>query len=329
VKAAKIDTQSWRHDSSSRVLTAFVQNQRRLALLKRSGLFSASTQGAEIGRAIALEDMRQAFRLVYDSYLDVGYIAPNASGMRIRCFEAVAETATFMAKKEGKVVGVLGLTVDSSDLGLPSDSSFRLELDQLRAKGIKLAEGTNQAILPSFRKTAVTTELMRCGVAQTMLYSCDGIIVSVSPSHSRFYEMLGFHRASGIRSYSSKIHDPVIMMYLSTHAPQQQDAVPDPCASFTREFLFSGNPYNHRVEAWQSEAHRCLYDANLLRNLFVVESDLLAACTAAEREAIRRRWGPDLFAEVVGVRPAPAEVQESGYVPMEAPAAKTRGYWPR
>ena len=286
-------------------------------------------QGAEIHRATSLEDLRQAFRLVHDAYVEAGYITPNPGGMRLRSFEAVAETAMFVAKKGSEVVGALGLVLDSLDLGLPSDRSFRAELDQLRAKGMKLAEGTNQAVLPAFRKTAVTTELIRCGVAQGVAQGCDGILVTVSPSHSRFYEMLEFRRASGIRSYSRGFNDPVVVMCLDTRAGRQQDPASDPCAGFARDFLFFDNPFNRKVKAWQPAASQSFYDAKLLRELFVVATGAIGALTAAEREAVGRRWGADLFAEVTGPGLAQVGIPASSYVPTEATAAESRGHGPR
>ena len=187
---------------------------------------------------------------MHDTFVSVGYIQPIPGGLRIRPFEAAGQTANFIAKKDEQIVAVLGLVVDSPDLGLPSDSSFRQELDVLRARGLKLAEGTNQAVVPSFRKTAVTTELMRCGVAQTMMHDCDAIIVTVSPSHARFYELLDFRRASAVRSYSKTVYDPVVVMYMNTR-PGPDEATTDPCLAYTRKFLFTDNPYHGNVHAWQ------------------------------------------------------------------------------
>ena len=125
--------------SGRAVADRVAKNQRRLALLRRCGLFSASLNGAKINRATTTEELRQAFRIVHDAFVEAGYINPCPGGMRIRSFEAAGESEMFVAKKDGTVIGALGLIVDSPDLGLPSDSVFKAELDRLRTDGIKLS----------------------------------------------------------------------------------------------------------------------------------------------------------------------------------------------
>ena len=272
---------------------------RRLELMKRLGLFGTDKQGATISRAYMRRDLERAYRLVYKYFLENNYIKPNAYGIRIRKFEACPETATFIAKKEGKVVGVLSLILDSPDLGLPSDISFGQELDLLRMKGKKLCEGTNQAIIPAFRKTAITTEMVRCGTAQGIVEGCDYVIVAVSPTHRSFYELLGFFAISDFKSHSSEVNDPVVIMCLDVEKLKQKDTISNPSQAFGKDFLLVNNPFIQKIRPWNDTASQFFYDAELLGRLFFEKSDLLAKCTDAEREAIQNRWGGELFAEVV------------------------------
>lgn len=318
------NTQSQRFHPGGRTVPGYVgEQERRLAILKHSGLFGACTDGTEVGRAISLDDLRGALRLVYSVFLDAGYITPNVWGMRVRSFDAIADNATFIAKRDNQVVGVMGLVLDSPGLGLPSDGAFRAELDSMRAGGLRLGEATNQAILPQFRRTSVATELMRCGYAQSMLHHVDESVVSVSPSHRRFYEMMGFRRVTGVRSYSSSRNDPVILMSLRFDPDRRLGGSLDACERFILNFLWKDNPYKQEAGVWQSMANNRLYDANLLRSLFVEESDLFGVCTDAERRAVRRCWGHDLFAEVFGARAAGLEIPASSYVSEKAPVAGT------
>ena len=59
---------------------------RKLWLLKRSGLFGKDTKGAQIERACSLDDLRNAYKLVHDVYFGTGFIEPEAAGMRLRIF---------------------------------------------------------------------------------------------------------------------------------------------------------------------------------------------------------------------------------------------------
>lgn len=167
------------------------RNKRKLALLKRAGLFSGNTEGAVIERACSVEDLRKAYRLVHDVFLGTGYISPEPAGLRLRIFETTSEMATFVAKVDGRVVGVLSMIGDTQDFGLPCDSAFKVELDALRASGAKLCELTNQAVEEEYRKSAVPTELMRCAMAHSLDAGYDENIATVSPSHNGFYELFG------------------------------------------------------------------------------------------------------------------------------------------
>ena len=273
---------------------------RRLALLKRTGLFNEAPYGTEITRACSLQDLQLAYRLVYDVFLAAGYTTPHECRMRIRIFEALADTATFIAKREGQIIGVLSLVLDSPGLGLPSDVAFKDELNALRSGGIKLCETTNQAIVPRFRKTAVTTQMMRCCSAQGLLENRDGIIISVSPSHVGFYELLGFQLLSDVRSYSSRHYDPVVMMCLYTAELRQRDPTADLCQAFIADYLSFKNPFVQKVKIWKQSAYDGFYEAHELRKVFVDESKLLETCTDAEREAVRNNWGEGTYISVTG-----------------------------
>src|SRR5687768_16809771 len=101
---------------------------RKLGILKRTGLFGDNLKGCTIARASSADDLRQAYRLVHDVFLGSGFIDADPSGMRLRIYETMAETATFVAKVAGRVVAVLSIVEDSEDFGLPSDCVFKVEL---------------------------------------------------------------------------------------------------------------------------------------------------------------------------------------------------------
>jgi len=299
-------------------------HRRRLALLKRAGLFGTDTRGAEITRACTLEDLRQAYRLVYKTFVANGYIRPNRHGIRVRIFEATDDTATFVAKTAGKVVGVQSVVLDSADLGLPSDMAFGPEIDSLRAKGLRVCEATNEAILPDFRKTAVVTELMRCATAHSFLKNCDAAVTTVSPSHSGFYNLFGFRQLGQIRSYSSDIEDPVALMCLDLHELRRMDPTLGESQAFMRNFMAFTNPYIHAVKTWEDRARRHFRNPELLRELFLVDSDLLDACTDAQRQALRRRWGDELFAQVVDTGKTERRRWTYRYIPVRPARSNTR-----
>ncbi len=303
---------------------AIQRENRRLALLKRAGLFGDKMNGARLTRACTLTDLRQAYRLVYETFLDAGYIAPSNFRMRIRTFEACGETATFVARTDSEVVGVQSLVLDSPDLGLPADLAFGPELDALRSKGLKLSEATNEAVTPAFRRTAVMTELMRCFAAQALLSECDLSLTAVSPNHRGFYELIGFRQIAPERSYSDDVDDPVVLLCYDMQNLREKASGLTSCQNFVRDYLSFKSPIVAKAQPWQLKAVQCFHNANFLRSLCVEESNLLEDCTDLELAALRDRWGEDLFAEVIA--PSVATTPTGRYIPVKPPAVKTRGH---
>ena len=161
---------------------------RRVKFFKRAGLFSEKAHRFTVSRAIGLEDHWQAYRLVHECYVQRGYIKPCVGGARVRCFEAIPEMATFVAKVDGEVIAVTSVLMDSPELGLPSDRAFGGEIDELRQADRRVCEITNLAVHPDYRNTGVFSELTRCCLAHSMAVGYDDLFVSISPEHARFFK---------------------------------------------------------------------------------------------------------------------------------------------
>lgn len=287
---------------------------RKLALLQRAGLFGDDTRGTTIERAYTLEDLRKAYRLVHQVYLGTGYLNPEPSGVRLRIYETTSETATFVAKKDGEVVGVLSVVGDSADLGLPSNAAFKPELDALRATGARLCEVTNQAVAEEFRKSAVPTELMRCAIAHQIRMGYHFAVASVSPSHNGFYDLLGFRPIGSQRSYSQKLHDPVVALCLNIdHYRRPADGL-SPTQQIIHRLGTELNPFMTRVSEWSRQAVKHFLNPDLLEQLFVADRNFLSECTPGELTILQRRWGQELFSAVTGTT----------YPPFALGAAQTK-----
>ncbi len=299
------------------------QAARKLQMLKRAGLFGQDLKGATIERACGVDDLRKAYRLVHDVYLGTGFIDPEPSGMRLRIFETTSETATFVAKVDDRVVGVLSVVTDSEDLGLPSDCAFKTELDELRATGARLCEVTNQAVAEEYRRSAVPTELMRCAIARAMQAGCHEAVAAVSPSHNGFYDLLGFRQTGSQRSYSRKIDDPVILLSLEVAQYQQPRPALSTIAQFMYDFLCEGNHFISRVTDWAKEARKHFANPAVLHELFVCERNFLGECSPAELEILQGRWGEALFDAVRSGSSLPLESDGDEYNGWRGVSAQT------
>lgn len=273
---------------------------RRMSLLQRAGLFSNDTQGAKVTRATALDDLTSAYRLVHDVFVQQGYITACESGLRVRVFEALPETATFVAKAEGQVVGVTSGIIDSPDLGLPSDKAFKAEIDTLRAQGRKVCEGTNWLVAQSHRHSAVMSELMRCLFAHAVAEKCTDFIGAVSPGHAKFYSLLGFEQVGEQKSYSAEINDPVVLVRIDlTTRFKDIDHNSNQVDRFLKSYYIDENPYHRFVGGWEVVSRRLFQEPILLHELFVQRTSLLSGCSARQQDAIAKRWGREVFERTV------------------------------
>jgi hypothetical protein len=280
---------------------ADIKKDRRMALLKRVGLFSIDTKGSIICRAISAEDLILSYRLVHDIFVEKKYILPQKSGIRLRITEALPSTATFVAENIKEIVGVQSIAVDSNKIGLPSDNIFHNEIDILRVGGKLLCEATNQAIAIDYRNTAVSTELMRCMFAHALSIGCDELITTISPGHVKFFELLGFKQISSIKSYSTELYDPVVVVRVNIHElierTLQIQEEQDNGSLFVRCRCLENNPYRHKVNGWTMEASKTFKDIDSLHRLFV-DSSFLKNCPKKELEIICEVWGKEIFNKV-------------------------------
>ncbi len=284
------------------------RESRRMALLRRAGLFGTDTKGAVIRRAVSDKDLAAAYALVHDAFVEKGYIERQPTGLRLRVTEALPHTATFIAEDGQRVVGVQSIAVDSDEFGLPSDGAFREEINALRIDGRRVCEATNQAVAVEYRKTAVPTELMRCMFAHALLIGCDELITTVSPGHARFFELLGFHQVSGVKSYSDTIEDPVVVMSVNVgdliERATKADESQDDGTLFIRTRCLEDNPYRRQVKSWAEEAASLFADPAALERFFVTHGNLAENCSAEELAAIRQLWAAKVPDQVCGLLPA-------------------------
>jgi len=304
------------------------QESRRLKLLRRIGLFTSDTKGAVIERATCGSDLIAAYRLVHDIFVEENYIKPQEGGLRVRPFECVPESGTCVARTGSRIVGVQTLAVDSDDFGLPSDISFRDVLDTLRGDGRLVCEATNEAIAKELRRSAVPTELMRCMFAYAVSIGCTELITTISPGHATFYEFVGFRQVSDVRSYTSKIDDPVVVVSANlAEAKRRYEtgiANGDADCTFLNNFYFDQNPYTVRQAEWTEQANASFRDPQFLTEL-CHRTGFLRHATPSVLDAMRTRLGAALFAQVLhgageasAVGSRPSGDRPRGNVPMPA-----------
>ena len=94
------------------------------------------------------EELEAAFKLLHDSYVREGFMAPKPSGMRITPYHALPTTTTLVAKKGSKVIATVSL-IRQTSLGLPIQKAY--DVSQVMEPGQQAVEISSLAIDPEFR----------------------------------------------------------------------------------------------------------------------------------------------------------------------------------
>jgi hypothetical protein len=130
-------------------------------------------------------EFEAAARVLHDSYVEMGYMEKQASGMRITKYHLMPTTTIVVAKYRGEVIGTVSMIKDSP-LGLPSDDI--INMDSLRCSGARVAEGSSIAVVPKHRDGRVMFLLMKYlhnYLAQHAAVRY--LVVSVNPRHEDLY----------------------------------------------------------------------------------------------------------------------------------------------
>ena len=164
------------------------------------------------------QELSEAYRILHDSYLDLGYSKSHISGMRIVKYFALPSTTTLIALFGSKVVGTISI-VRRGSLGLPMESVF--DLSEIIDRNEVIAEVSSLAIDSKFRQKrgALFLPLLKYFwnyVDEFM--KLDSIVITVNPSMTDFYEgFLGFSRLkhAEVSEYSFANGNPGVGLYLN------------------------------------------------------------------------------------------------------------------
>jgi len=187
-----------------------------------SGLLPESVS---VRPAASREELEQAFRLVYSSYLQRGYIEENRSGMRLSIFNAFPTTVTFVAALRGTVIATVSLVTDS-EVGLPADEIYHAELGELRKQGRKLTEATMLADRRREIRRALPMLLVlmkRVFDYVTLAVGADDLCITINPRHEAYYEQyLLFKPLGGLKSYASVRNNPALAKRLDVDRVREE-----------------------------------------------------------------------------------------------------------
>ena len=141
--------------------------------------------------AQTLEELKAAYRVIYQEYVLRGFCSPDESQMHYNFYCFLPSSRTFILKKSGQVLGTLSLIMDSQ-YGLPAESAFANEIGTLKAPACRIAEiglfGLDQTLLrgedrhlANFRKLAAAFILFKEMFAYARGASITDFVIAVHP----------------------------------------------------------------------------------------------------------------------------------------------------
>lgn len=151
-------------------------------------------QRLQYGLARSRDDLTQAFRLVFESYYDAGLVTEKPSGIRLTPHHLMPTSEVLVAKLDGVVTSTLSMFGDGY-LGLPMESMYAEQIQELRDRGLRLAEigclADRRSSPVRFMDTFI--QLGRLLAQICKVRGIDGLVAVMHPKHARLYQrVMGF-----------------------------------------------------------------------------------------------------------------------------------------
>lgn len=190
-------------------------------------------QGITYRVARTRDELEKSYALVYNAYLQKGYVNENLARLRMSIFNVLPETTTFVAMVGDEVIGTATVVPDSP-LGLPMDDLYSEELNVFRAQGSRLCEISMLAIGSGFFKEDVSVMLNAKKMfivfflfkhLYDYIKSClelDRICIAINPKHSLTYEYLNFESIGQVKQYDKVNGAPAMAKFADLHTVEDK-----------------------------------------------------------------------------------------------------------
>lgn len=163
------------------------------------------------------QELEGAFALLHDSYVDVGLMTPDLSGMRVTAYHTLPSSTTLIGKIGNEIVATVTIIRDSP-MGLPSDTF--VDLNHLRRGGDRIAEISALAIKKGYRGQLLLHLMKFLYETCTQFLGIDHLIATLTTDSrsNELYESILFFRPIEVKvetNYAFSNFRPVIAEHLN------------------------------------------------------------------------------------------------------------------
>lgn len=188
----------------------------RIRRFASKGLFESTAKNATIKWAETDQEFKQAYKLLYDRYLESNYIKESKSfPFHYNVFNLLPETKTAILKKNRAVVSTVDIVMDRDEYGLPMDQIYYSELDELRRQGRKLCEVGSLACSSDASWQNTFMPLFRVIFWRAVNIGCNDICIMVNPKHAAFYENIMIFESLGEERFYSNVNAPAVALRMN------------------------------------------------------------------------------------------------------------------
>lgn len=159
-------------------------------------------------------ELKQAFTLVHDEYLKLGYInKPDPSGMFFGIHNLLPDTVTLVVKSDSNVVATLTQVPDTRQYGLPMDKIYETELNTLRCKGRRLAELCGLVTSKKLRLKNLYMQMSRIMYTHAFCNGVEDFCIMVNPKHVAFYKLIFLFDQLGPEKFYPALGVPAVALH--------------------------------------------------------------------------------------------------------------------
>ncbi|MFP3982642.1 MAG: N-acyl amino acid synthase FeeM domain-containing protein [Desulfurivibrionaceae bacterium] len=188
--------------------------RRRTLRIRRSGLKNYRLRDLDrpsVKFAENREELAQAFSLVYQVYLQKGFVPETKHHeMLYSIYSLLPQTIHVIAKSYLTVISNLTIIFDTPEFGLPMDAIYKKELDELRRQGHCLVELSALATPREHRWKNIFLYLVQTMYRYSRYRGVDDVCIAVNPRHKRYYRGLFPFKKLGPERHYPRVDAPAI-----------------------------------------------------------------------------------------------------------------------
>lgn len=172
--------------------------------------------------ADSMDELLQAFHLLYQEYLSVGYISEKPGQVLFTKYHLLPETCVFIAKSQKNVLSTTTLVHDSGLFGLPMDGLYGDELSTLRKKRRNIVEvGSLASDRHAFSRSGINN-FMKLILLYCVFSNVDDGLVMVNPRHVQHYKNRYGFNVFGEEKFYPQVNAPAVALHVDVRAMREK-----------------------------------------------------------------------------------------------------------